>query len=72
MDRPIIKIVDVSTQTEIMREMNDEEYAQHLKDEASLQERIQKAAELENKKIEATAKLAALGLTAEDLKALGL
>lgn len=72
MDRPIIKIVDVSTQTEIVREMNDEEYAQHLKDEASLQERIQKAAELENKKIEATAKLAALGLTAEDLKALGL
>jgi hypothetical protein len=72
MDRPIIKIVDVSTQTEIVREMNDEEYAQHLKDEASLQERIQKAAELENKKIEATAKLAALGLTSDDLKALGL
>ena len=72
MNRPIIKIVDVSTQTEIVREMNDEEYAQHLKDEASLQERIQKAEELENKKIEATAKLAALGLTAEDLKALGL
>ena len=29
MNKPTIKIVDISTQEEIVREMNDEEYAQY-------------------------------------------
>lgn len=32
MNRPIVYIFDVTTQEEIIREMNDEEYAQHLLD----------------------------------------
>lgn len=37
MTRPIISIFDVLTQTETVREMNDEEYAEYL----AYQEKIQ-------------------------------
>ena len=61
----------------IEREMNDKEYAQYLQDQQPdvNEESIRlKIIDDENtaKKIAAEAKLAALGLTAEDLKALGL
>ena len=34
MTRPNVHIIDIETQEEIVREMNDEEYAQHLIDSA--------------------------------------
>jgi hypothetical protein len=54
------------------REMNDSEYEQYLLDqENAAKEKKQKLAEFTAKEA-AQAKLAALGLTADDLKALGL
>lgn len=37
MTRPTIAILDVTTQELVVREMNDEEYAQHLKDKAAVE-----------------------------------
>ena len=58
------------------REYTVEEYAQAAIDEASyeaeLKTKADLATELATKKAAAEAKLAALGLTADDLKALGL
>jgi len=56
----------------IERSMNAEELAQLVKDKATEQERKDKLAEKAAAKAAAEAKLAALGLTADDLKALGL
>jgi hypothetical protein len=57
-------------------EFTDEEYAQRAKDDADLAEAAGKKeaeeAEIEAAKAAAEAKLAALGLTIDDLKALGL
>ena len=36
MARPNIVIINVTTQEEVVREMNDEEYAMHLKEQATL------------------------------------
>jgi hypothetical protein len=79
MTRPTIKIHDCSTDEVIMREMNDEEYAQHQTDVAAAEAKVAAKAEenaalaaAEAAKEAAQAKLAALGLTADDLKALGL
>jgi hypothetical protein len=71
MERPIISIHDAEG-NETQRPMNDEEYAQFLIDyeAAKAKEAAEKTA-LETKAA-AEAKLAALGLTADDLKALGL
>ena len=72
MTKPTIKIVNTQTGEEIEREMNAQELAQFKADEAAELDRqnaqIQKATD----KATAQAKLAALGLTADDLKALGL
>ena len=72
MTNPTIKIVNTQTGEEIEREMNAQELAQFKADEAAELDRqnaqIQKATD----KATAQAKLAALGLTADDLKALGL
>jgi hypothetical protein len=72
MTKPTIKIVNTQTGEEIEREMNAEELAQFKAEEAAELERqnvqIQKATD----KAAAQAKLSALGLTADDLKALGL
>jgi hypothetical protein len=38
MTKPLIKIFDAITQEEIVREMNDEEYAQYLIDAAAFAE----------------------------------
>jgi hypothetical protein len=70
--RPEIKIVNCETGEEIVREMNDEEYANYQSDVARYEAKIAAQAQAEAAKIAATAKLAALGLTTDDLKALGL
>jgi len=71
MDRPIIAIHDADG-NETIRPMNDEEYAQFLIDYETA--KAKEAAELAaaEAKTAAQAKLAALGLTTDDLKALGL
>lgn len=38
MSRPLIQIINVQTGEDITREMNDEEYAQYLKDQAAAEE----------------------------------
>jgi hypothetical protein len=71
MDRPIIAIHDADG-NETIRPMNDDEYAQFLIDYEAA--KAKEAAELAaaEAKTAAQAKLAALGLTTDDLKALGL
>lgn len=72
MIRPMIKIHNVATGAIIEREMNDEEFAQleiDIANEKARQAEIQAKAEA---KVSAQAKLAKLGLTVEDLTALGL
>jgi hypothetical protein len=72
MTKPTIRIFDLETQEVIDRQMTDAEYeaykAQKAFDDAAAEAELEKA----NKKAAAEAKLAALGLTADDLKALGL
>jgi hypothetical protein len=72
MTNPIIKLVNATTGEEIEREMNAEELAEWnaviAEKEALAAETATKAAD----KAAAQAKLAALGLTSDDLKALGL
>lgn len=70
--RPKIKEVNCTTHEEIVREMNDEEYANYQSDVARYEARIEAQAQAEAAKAAAENKLAALGLTADDLKALGL
>lgn len=67
----MIRIMEVDGSI-IDREMNDIEYKQHLEDIADFENRKLKFEEAAAKKAAAEAKLAALGLTADDLKALGL
>jgi acyl-CoA reductase-like NAD-dependent aldehyde dehydrogenase len=63
MTRPTVKIINIQTQEEVVREMNDEEYAHHLA--------IVKDAE--DKQAEEEAKIAAKAAAkAEALAALGL
>jgi hypothetical protein len=56
----------------IEREMNDIEFAQYQKDKAEAEARKAEAETKAEAKAAAQAKLAALGLTVEDLQALGL
>jgi len=74
--KPIVKIHNTETNEVIDREMTDEEYSEFLiveaRIDAEIAEQEQVKAEAEAKKAAAETKLAALGLTAEDLKALGL
>jgi len=69
MTRPTIKIHDCSTDEVIVRELNDEEYAQYQTDVAAAEAKVAAKAEAEAEK---AALLTKLGLTADDLKALGL
>jgi hypothetical protein len=69
MSRPIVVIIDGITQEEIVREMNDEEYAQYLVDKQNAEI---KQAEIDAKKAEEDAakaalqeKLAEMGITSE-------
>jgi hypothetical protein len=72
MSKLMIKIHNTETGEIIEREMNAEELAQIKADELELTAKIEAEAKAEAAKSAAQAKLAALGLTAEDLKALGL
>jgi hypothetical protein len=76
MPNPIIKIVNVTTGEEVEREMTSDEMKIEA-DAKKIQEKIDlEIAELNAPKlaakIAAQAKLAALGLTTDDLRALGL
>ena len=67
MKNPMIRIHNIETDEIIDREMTDEEAAALLPNPLTKEEQAQLDA-----KNAAQAKLAALGLTADDLKALGL
>jgi len=71
-NRPIVKIYDLATGDEIERQMNDQEWAQFQIDRAESQARNEALAEALAKRTAALAKLEALGLDEDDLKALGL
>lgn len=72
MSRPIVRIHNAEINETIDREMNDEEFAQWEIDMAKTKAKEEIQAEAVAKKAAAEIKLAALGLTADDLKALGL
>lgn len=72
MTKPTIKIHNSETNEIIEREMTNDEFAQWEKDLADIESHKQAQAEAEANKAAAEAKLAALGLTSDDLKALGL
>lgn len=67
MENPMIRIHNIETDEVVDREMTDEEAAGLLPNPLSEEEQAQLDA-----KNAAQAKLEALGLTADDLKALGL
>ena len=67
-----IKYVNVETGEVTEREMNAQELAQYETDKAAAQAQREAEATKAATKAAATAKLAALGLTEDDLKALGL
>jgi len=68
----IIVIHNAKTGEIIEREMNAQELAQLEADKAKAAIKAQELAEAEAKRLSALAKLEALGLDADDLKALGL
>ena len=68
----MIKIINTQTGEEIEREMNAEELASYEKSNAEDAATAARLQAIKDAKLAATAKLAALGLTADDLKALGL
>ena len=72
MKRPEITIHNVETNEIVTRIMNDDEFAQYQIDKAEAQARTAAAETQAAAKEAAQAKLAALGLTVEDLQALGL
>lgn len=72
MNTPTIRIHNLATNEIIDREMNEAELAQLEQDKAAFVAREQFEKNALAKKAAAEAKLAALGLTADDLKALGL
>ena len=71
MSKPIIRIHNAETNEIIDREMNEQEYAVYEKDLELSAKIAQQKTEAIAAKAAAEAKLKALGLTPEDLKALG-
>lgn len=69
MKKPMIRIHDSATNEVIDREMTDEEFAELKTQQAEIAANV---LAVEEAKTSAQAKLAALGLTPGDLKALGL
>ena len=65
----MISIHNIETDEVIDREMTDDEFAQY---EANATAEAERKSAIESAKSAAEAKLKALGLTADDLKALGL
>jgi ribosome-binding ATPase YchF (GTP1/OBG family) len=72
MSKPIIVIHNAKTNEINEREMNSEELAQWEKDKAEAEARIEAEVQAATAKSAAEAKLLALGLSVDDLKALGL
>jgi len=72
MTKPQIKEYNCETQKEIIRDATDAEIAQMAKDKTEAETRQAEAEAKAQAKIAAEAKLAALGLTTDDLRALGL
>lgn len=72
MTKPMIRIHDTSTDEVLDREMTEAEFAEYEANKANQAEKIALEKEAETAKESAQAKLAALGLTTDDLKALGL
>ena len=72
MTKPIIKLHNAETGEILEREMNADELAQWEADNANRVIKRAAQAEADTAKAAAQAKLAALGLTTDDLKALGL
>jgi len=72
MTRPIIRIHNTETNEIIDREMNDLEFKQYEKDTIVRQAQRTQEEQAAANKAAAEAKLQALGLTTDDLKALGL
>jgi hypothetical protein len=72
MTKPQVKIVNADTGEEIIRDANAQEIAQMEADSLLNDELNKIETEALAAKAAAEAKLAALGLTADDLKALGL
>ena len=69
---PTIKIHNAQTDEIVEREMNAEELQKLERFQEQVEARAEVQAEGAAKKAQAEAKLASLGLTADDLKALGL
>jgi len=67
MTRPMVNEFNVATQQTIIREMNDDEFAQH---EGALAETATRAAEAEAKATAKAALLTQLGITEEQAKLL--
>jgi hypothetical protein len=72
MSRPMVRIHNTETNEVIDREMNDEEFAAYEIDQANYQAEKAEAEAKAQAKAAAEGKLAALGLTTDDLRALGL
>jgi hypothetical protein len=72
MSRPTITFHNTETDEYLNREMNDDEFAQWEADVAAYEVKAQEEAAKKAKREAALAKLEALGLDADDLKALGL
>jgi hypothetical protein len=72
MSRPMVRIHNLETDEVIDREMNDIEFAQYEIDQANYAARVIEVEARAQAKAAAESKLAALGLTTDDLRALGL
>jgi hypothetical protein len=72
MAKPIIRIHNAETNEIIDREMDNAEFAKYQSDQAEAEAKEAEAEAKAQAKTAAQAKLAALGLTVEDLTALGL
>jgi hypothetical protein len=72
MTKPQIKEYNCETQEEIIRDATNAEIAQMAKDKAESDARKAEAEAKAQAKVAAEGKLAALGLTTDDLRALGL
>jgi hypothetical protein len=71
MTKPMVRIY-TDAENFIDREMNNEEYAQWQKDKEAVEAELAAIEAKAHARETAQAKLAALGLTVEDLQALGL
>lgn len=72
MTKIMIREHNLETNEIIDREMNTQELLQYEKDQSEIRAKLAQQAEADTAKAAAQAKLAALGLTTDDLQALGL